>query len=132
MEHLAPFTLCMNLHLIPDQIMCRSFPVTLKREAHVWFQQLVPHSLSRWAELAESFRGNFLTSCVQRKNSSALFNVVQGPKESLKFYHARFNAEKLLIDHLDPGVTFAAMASSMRQEIPLRFSLKKCPLPPRT
>ncbi|KAK3038135.1 hypothetical protein RJ639_029589 [Escallonia herrerae] len=33
-----------------------------------------------------------------------------GPKESLKSYYARFNTEKLLIDNLDSGVTFAAMA----------------------
>ncbi|KAK3005047.1 hypothetical protein RJ639_015944 [Escallonia herrerae] len=30
MEHLARFTSGMNLHLVPDQIMCRAFPVTLK------------------------------------------------------------------------------------------------------
>ncbi|KAK3028730.1 hypothetical protein RJ639_037753 [Escallonia herrerae] len=40
--------------------------------------------------------------CLHRKNSSALFRIVQGPKESLKSYYARFNSEKLLIDHLDP------------------------------
>ncbi|KAK3012405.1 hypothetical protein RJ639_012054 [Escallonia herrerae] len=79
------------------------------------------------AQLAESFRGNFLTSRIQRKNSSALFRIVQGPKESLKSYYARFNAEKLLIDHLDSGVTFAAMARGVRPGTPLRFSLNKRP-----
>ncbi|KAK3016416.1 hypothetical protein RJ639_007063 [Escallonia herrerae] len=69
-----------------------------------------PRSISCWAQLAESFRSNFLTSRVQRKNSLALFRIIQGPKESLKSYYARFNSEKLLIDHLDPGVTFATMA----------------------
>ncbi|KAK3001950.1 hypothetical protein RJ639_020244 [Escallonia herrerae] len=34
MEHLARFTFGMNLHLIPDQIMCRAFLVTLKGAAH--------------------------------------------------------------------------------------------------
>ncbi|KAK3023142.1 hypothetical protein RJ639_043981 [Escallonia herrerae] len=100
----------MNLHLVFDQIMCRAFPVMLKGAAHVWFQHLAPLSISYWAQLAESFRSNFLTSRVQRKNSSALFRIVQGPKESLKSYYARFNLEKLLIDHVDPGVTFVAMA----------------------
>ncbi|KAK3008934.1 hypothetical protein RJ639_014866 [Escallonia herrerae] len=127
MEHLARFTSGMNLHLVPDQIMCRAFPVTLKGAAHVWFQHLTPRSISCWAQLAESFRSNFLTSRVQRKNSSALFRIVQGPKESLKSYYARFNSEKLLIDHLDPGVTFAAMARGVRPSTPLRFSLNKRP-----
>ncbi|KAK3003569.1 hypothetical protein RJ639_018904 [Escallonia herrerae] len=127
MEHLARFTSGMNLHLVPDQIMCRAFPVMLKGAAHVWFQHLTPRSISCWAQLAESFRSNFLTSRVQRKNSSALFRIVQGPKESLKSYYARFNSEKLLIDHLDPGVTFAAMARGVRPSTPLRFSLNKRP-----
>ncbi|KAK3024720.1 hypothetical protein RJ639_044157 [Escallonia herrerae] len=128
MEHLARFTSGMNLHLVPDQIMCWAFPVTLKGAAHVWFQHLPPRSISCWAQLAESFRSNFLTSRVQRKNSSALFCIIQGPKESLKSYYARFNSEKLLIDHLDPGVTFAAMARGVRPGTPLRFSLNRRPL----
>ncbi|KAK3042754.1 hypothetical protein RJ639_000812 [Escallonia herrerae] len=85
-------------------------------------------SISCWAQLAESFRDNFLTSRVQRKNFSAFFRIVQGPKESLKSYYARLNTEKLLIDHLDPRVTFAAMARSVRRRTPLRFSLNKFPL----
>ncbi|KAK3019470.1 hypothetical protein RJ639_005154 [Escallonia herrerae] len=126
-EHLARFASGMNLHLVPDQIMCRAFLVTLKGAAHVWFQHLAPRSISCWAQLAESFRSNFLTSRIQRKNSSALFRIIQGPTESLKSYYARFNSEKLLIDHLDPGVTFAAMARGVRPGTPLRFSLNKRP-----
>ncbi|KAK2991306.1 hypothetical protein RJ640_024571 [Escallonia rubra] len=127
MEHLARFTSGMNLHLVPDQIMCGAFPVTLKGAAHIWFQHLAPRSISCWAQLAESFQSNFLTSRIQMKNSSALFRIIQGPRESLKSYYARFNTEKLLIDHLDPGVTFAAMAKGVRPRTPLRFSLNKCP-----
>ncbi|KAK3003951.1 hypothetical protein RJ639_019227 [Escallonia herrerae] len=127
MEHLARFTSGMNLHLVSDQIMCRAFPVTLKGAAHVWFQHLAPRSISCWAQLAESFRSNFLTSRIQRKNSSALVRIIQGPKKSLKSYYAHFNSEKLLIDHLDPGVTFAAMARGVRLGTPLRFSLNKRP-----
>ncbi|KAK3041361.1 hypothetical protein RJ639_002342 [Escallonia herrerae] len=127
MEHLARFTSGLNLHLLPDQIMCREFPVTLKGAAHVWFQHLAPRSISCWAQLAKSFCSNFLTSRIQRKNSSALFCIVQGPKDSLKSYYALFNSEKLIIDHLDPGVTFAAMAKGVRRGTPLRFSLNKHP-----
>ncbi|KAK3015327.1 hypothetical protein RJ639_007270 [Escallonia herrerae] len=126
-EHLARFTSGMNLHLVPDQIMCLAFPVTLKGATHVWFQHLTPRSIFCGAQLAESFRDNFLTSRVQRKNSSALFHIVQGPKESLKSYYARFNTEKLLINHLDPRVTFAAKARGVRPGMPLRFSLNKRP-----
>ncbi|KAK3041179.1 hypothetical protein RJ639_028658 [Escallonia herrerae] len=106
MEHLAHFTSGIYLHLVPDQIMCRASPVTLKGAAHVWFQHLAPRSISCWAQLAESFRS---------------------PKESLKSYYARFNTEKLLIDNLDPGVTFAAMARGVKPGTSLRFLLNKRP-----
>ncbi|KAK3032431.1 hypothetical protein RJ639_037158 [Escallonia herrerae] len=96
MEHLAHFTSGMNLHLVPDQIMCRAFPIMLKGAAH-------------------------------RKKSSTLFHIVQGPKESLNSYYTHFNTEKLLIDNLDPGVTFAAMARGVKPGTPLRFSLNKRP-----
>ncbi|KAK3017650.1 hypothetical protein RJ639_003267 [Escallonia herrerae] len=127
MEHLACFTLGMNLHMVPDQIMCWAFPVTLKGVIHVWFKHLVPRSISYWAQLAESFRSNFLTSHEQKKNSSALFHIAQGPKESLNSYYARFSSKKLHIDHIDPGVTFAAMARGVRLGTALRFSLNKHP-----
>ncbi|KAK3041313.1 hypothetical protein RJ639_001415 [Escallonia herrerae] len=127
MEHLARFTSGMNLHLVPDQIICRAFPVTLKGAARVWFQHLAPRSISCWAQLAKSFCSNFLASRIQRKKFSALFHIVQGPKESLKSYYARFNTKKLLIDNLDPGVTFATMARGVKPGTPLRFSLNKRP-----
>ncbi|KAK3039752.1 hypothetical protein RJ639_027409 [Escallonia herrerae] len=59
------------------------------------------------------------------KNSSALFRIVQGPKESLKSYCTHFNTEKLLINNLNPGVTFVAMARGMKPGTPLQFSLNK-------
>ncbi|KAK3030053.1 hypothetical protein RJ639_038464 [Escallonia herrerae] len=127
MENLARFTSRINPHLVPDQIACLAFPATLKGAAHLWFLHLAPRSISCWAQLAEFFRSNFLTSRVQRKNSSALFPIIQGPKESLKSYYARSNFKKLLIDHLDQGVTFAAMARGVRPGTPLRFSLNKRP-----
>ncbi|KAK3005159.1 hypothetical protein RJ639_017165 [Escallonia herrerae] len=127
MEHLERFTSRMNLHMVPDQIKCRVCPVILKGAAHVWFQHLAPRSISCWAQLAESFRSNFLTSRAQRKNSLALFRIIQGPKESLKSYYAGFNSKKLLIDHLDPGVTFAVMTRGVRPGTPLRFSPNKRP-----
>ncbi|KAK3042268.1 hypothetical protein RJ639_001863 [Escallonia herrerae] len=101
-EHLNRFTSGMNLYLVPDQIMCRAFPITLKGAAHVWFQHLTSRSISCWAQLAEFFQSNFLTRA----------------EGSLKSYYARFNSEKLLIDHLDPGVTFVAMARGVRPGTP--------------
>ncbi|KAK3040048.1 hypothetical protein RJ639_028302 [Escallonia herrerae] len=103
----------------PNQVMYRAFPVVLKGAVHVLFQHLVLCSISCWAQLAESFRGNFLTRCVQRKNFSGLFRIVQGSKESLKSYYARFNTENLFIDYLDPELTLVAIARDVRLGMPL-------------
>ncbi|KAK3015246.1 hypothetical protein RJ639_007118 [Escallonia herrerae] len=118
-----------NAPLSLDDHSQRNRKLTSFRLLHIsrCLHHLAPRSISYWAQLAESFRSNFLTSRVQRKNSSALFRIIQGLKESLKSYYARFNFEKLLINHLDPGVTFAAMARGVRPGTPLRFSLNKRP-----
>ncbi|KAK3029874.1 hypothetical protein RJ639_038671 [Escallonia herrerae] len=50
---------------------------------------------------------------------------VQGPKDSFKSYYACFNKVKLLSHHLDLGVTFAAIARSVRPKTPLCFPLNK-------
>ncbi|KAK3024869.1 hypothetical protein RJ639_044481 [Escallonia herrerae] len=67
----------------------------------------------------------------QRKSTSfqllRISRCLHGPKKSLKSYYARFNSGKLLIDHLDSGVTFAAMARGVRPGTPLQFSLNKRP-----
>ncbi|KAK3008783.1 hypothetical protein RJ639_014527 [Escallonia herrerae] len=129
MEHLARFTSGMNLHLVLDQIMCRAFPITLKGVAHVWFQHLAPRSISCWAQLAKSFCSNFLTSRIQRKNSSALFHIVQ----ALRIYSSKKPSLKCISrDRIQPVsypiYGFTGASAPVEGVIPLTLVAGKHPL----
>ena len=39
-DHIATFKMTMHLQGVPDEIMCRAFPTTLKGPARVWFGKL--------------------------------------------------------------------------------------------
>ena len=40
MDHIELFKTLMLLQMIPDEVMCRVFPTTLKGTAKVWFGKL--------------------------------------------------------------------------------------------
>ena len=39
-DHIATFKTTMHLQGIPDEIMCKAFPTTLKGLAQVWFSKI--------------------------------------------------------------------------------------------
>ena len=41
-DHIATFKTTMHLQGVPDEIMCRAFPTTLKGPAQVWFSKIPP------------------------------------------------------------------------------------------
>uniref|UniRef100_A0A2N9J520 Uncharacterized protein n=1 Tax=Fagus sylvatica TaxID=28930 RepID=A0A2N9J520_FAGSY len=45
LDHLESFKTVMCLQGVPDEIMCRAFPTTLKGPARIWFKKLMPGSL---------------------------------------------------------------------------------------
>ena len=45
-DHIAMFKTTMHLQGVPNEIMCRVFPTTLKGPARVWFGKLPPNSIS--------------------------------------------------------------------------------------
>ena len=52
LDHLESFKTLMHLQGIPDKIMCRAFPTTLKGPARIWFSRLTPNSISSFKELS--------------------------------------------------------------------------------
>ena len=45
-DHIATFKTTMHLQGVPDEIMCKTFPTTLKGPARVWFSKIPPNSVS--------------------------------------------------------------------------------------
>ena len=52
LDHLKSFKTLMHLQGVPDEIMCRAFPTTLKGPTRIWFNKLTPNSISTFKELS--------------------------------------------------------------------------------
>ena len=52
LDHLETFKTLMHLQGVPDEIMCRAFPTTLKGPARIWFSRLTPSSINTFKELS--------------------------------------------------------------------------------
>ena len=52
LDHLETFKTLMHLQEVADEIMCKAFPTTLKGAARIWFNQLMPNSISTFKELS--------------------------------------------------------------------------------
>ena len=44
-DHIATFKTTMYLQGVPNEIMCRAFPTTLKGPAQMWFSKIPPNTL---------------------------------------------------------------------------------------
>ena len=59
-DHIATFKTTMHLQGVPNEIMCRAFPTTLKRPARVWFSKIPLNTVSSFEELSKLFVNNFI------------------------------------------------------------------------
>ena len=59
-DHIATFKTTMHLQGVPDEIMCRAFPTTLKGPAQLWFSKIPPNTVSSFEELSKLFVNNFI------------------------------------------------------------------------
>ena len=82
-DHIATFKTTMHLQGVPDEIMCRAFPTTLKGLVRVWFSKIPPNSVSSFEELSKLFVNNFIGGQRHKCSSSSLLTIEQGENESL-------------------------------------------------
>ena len=94
-DHIATFKTTMHLQGVPDEIMCRAFPTTLKGPARVWFSKIPPNTVSFFEELSMLFVNNFIGRQRHKRSSSSLLTIEQGENESLRSFITRFNRGSL-------------------------------------
>ena len=103
-DHIATFKTTMHLQGVPDEIMCRTFPTTLKRLARLWFSKIPPNIVSSFEELSKLFVNNFIRGQRHKRSSSSLLTIKQGKNESLRSFITRFNREALTVDEMDDNL----------------------------
>ncbi|XP_021747346.1 uncharacterized protein LOC110713190 [Chenopodium quinoa] len=84
-----------------EACMCKSFGATLTGPALKWLGKLEPGSITSFAMLVNKFYSHFESSRQFDKQTSDLYRIVQGPKETIRTYWSRFNKEKVSIKNVD-------------------------------
>ena len=114
LDHLESFKTMMCLQGVPDEIMCRAFPTTLKGPARIWFKKLTSSSVGSFAQLSRLFFNHFIGGQRCGWPTTHLLNVKQKEGETLRSYHTRFNKETLLVDGADNKVVLTAFISGLQ------------------
>ena len=123
-EHLDAYWSSMVCHGAEEELMCRTFPLFLKKAALRWFTSLPPRSVFGWDDLAKRFLTQFITSRQQPKSSLYLAQVRQTKEETLRDFLVRFNKESVQVKDLDPKVALHLLVDALRPG-PFTTSLAK-------
>ena len=115
LDHLETFKTMMHLQGVPDEIMCRAFPTTLRGSARIWFSRLTPNSINTFKELSAQFTLHFIGGHRYKKSTACLMSIKQREDETLRLYITRFNKEALSIDEADNQILVAAFTNGLRK-----------------
>uniref|UniRef100_A0A2N9GBC9 Integrase catalytic domain-containing protein n=1 Tax=Fagus sylvatica TaxID=28930 RepID=A0A2N9GBC9_FAGSY len=126
LDHLESFKTVMCLQEVPEEIMCRAFPTTLKGPARVWFKKITSGSVGSFAQLSHLFFNHFIGGQRYGRPTTHLLNIKQKEGETLRSYVTRFNKETLLVDGADDKVVLTAFISGL-QAGDFLFSVYKDP-----
>ena len=111
LDHLESFKTLIHLQGVPNEIMCRAFPTTLKGPVRVWFNKLTLNSVSTFKELSGHM--HFIGGQRHIRSSVAILSITQWEDESLRSYVTRFNKEALLINKANNKVLVTAFTHGL-------------------
>ena len=75
LDHFETFKTLMHLKGVPDEIMCRAFPTTLRGVARIWFSRLTPNSINTFKELSAQFTSHFIGGHRYKKSTACLISI---------------------------------------------------------
>ena len=116
-DHIATFMTTMHLQGVPDEIICRAFPTTLKGPARVWFSKIPPNTVGSFEELSKLFINIFIGGQRHKRFSSSLLTIEQGENESLRSFITRFNKEALAVDEMDDKLLLVAFHNGVSLDL---------------
>ncbi|XP_030936122.1 uncharacterized protein LOC115961256 [Quercus lobata] len=125
-DHLNTFKTTLGLQQPSDEILCRSFPTTLKGAAREWFTKLPTSSVDSFEQLSNAFLHHFIGGQCSKRPANHLLTIRQGEKETLRSYVKRFTWETLEVDEADDKVQLTTFKARLRSR-DLVASLAKNP-----
>ncbi|XP_023910508.1 uncharacterized protein LOC112022163 [Quercus suber] len=125
-DHLNTFKTTLGLQQPLDEILCRSFPTTLKGAAREWFTKLPTSSIDNFEQLSNAFLCHFIGGQHPKRTADHLLTIRQGEKETLRSYVKCFTRETLEVDDADDKVQLTTFKVGLRSR-ELVSSLTKNP-----
>ena len=86
LDHIRAFKTILNLQQTLDEVICRSFPTTLRGATRVWFSKLLASSIANFEQLNDSFVRHFIGGQRHKRPISYLLTIRQQKGESLRDY----------------------------------------------
>ena len=126
-DHIATFKTTMHLQGVPDEIIYRAFPTTLKGLAQVWFSKIPQSTVGSFKELSKLFVNNFIGWQRHKRSSSSLLTIEQGDNESLRSFITHFNREALTMDEVDDKLLLAAFHNRVNSDLFIHKLYEKKP-----
>ena len=109
-DYLNTFKTTLGLQQPPNEILCRSFPTTLKSATREWFTKLPTSSVDNFKQLSNTFLHHFIGRQRPKRPTDHLLTIRQGEKETLRPYVKRFTQETLEVDEADDKVQLTIKA----------------------
>ncbi|XP_023885281.1 uncharacterized protein LOC111997427 [Quercus suber] len=113
----------------PDEILCWSFPTTLKGAAREWFTKLPTSSINNFEQLSNAFLRHFVGGQHPKRPSDHLLTIRQREKETLRSYVKCFTGETLEVDEADDKVKLMTFKAGLKSR---EFVVSLTKNPPKT
>ena len=128
-DHLNTFKMTLGLQQSLDEILCRSFPTTLKGAMREWFTKLPTSSNDSFEQLSNAFLRHFVGEQHPKRSADHLLTIRQGEKEIHKSYMKRFTRETLEVDEADNKVQLTTFKARLKSKV---FMVSLAKNPPKT
>ncbi|XP_050256941.1 uncharacterized protein LOC126702314 [Quercus robur] len=113
-DHLNTFKTTLGLQQPLDEILCRSFPTTLKGAAREWFTKLPTSSIDSFKQLSNAFLRHFVRGQCPKRLADHLLTIRQGEKKTLRSYVKQFTRETLEVDEADNKVQLTTFKAGLK------------------
>ena len=127
-EHLELFRAYVAVRGVPNEIVCRAFPLTLTSLAREWFTNIPSNTIDNFMDIAKHFLTHFMSTHRQKMPVSYMMTVQQKDSESLKDYIERFQKERLTIVTAPGNLILMALLNRIHPHNPLALEVARKPL----